>query len=278
MTGLRPTGSGTSPGSRGRFRSHVVATTAGVAALVALASGRRRAALAFGSAWFAGSAELAWARIAPGPRTKDEIATMTVTSALIPALAVFHRLAGAIRWRNAPPLAARPAAVLLDRDGTLVEDVPYNGDPAQVVPMAGAREALDRLRRAGIPLAVISNQSGVARGLLTADQVEAVNRRVEELLGPLGPWAFCLHGPDDGCECRKPRAGLVREAAGALGVDPARCAVVGDIGSDVEAARSAGARAVLVPTPRTRREEIRAAPEVARDLPAAVDLLLGGSR
>jgi len=202
---------------------------------------------------------------------------MAATSTVVPPLAVAHRLAGELRWRRARPLAGPPAAVLLDRDGTLVEDVPYNGDPTRVVPMAGAREALDRLRAAGISLAVISNQSGVARGLLTAEQVEAVNRRVEELLGPLGPWAVCMHGPEDACECRKPRSGLVLQAAGALGVEPARCAVVGDIGSDVEAARSAGARAVLVPTPRTRREEIDSAPEVAPDLNAAVDLLLGGA-
>ena len=66
-------------------------------------------------------------------------------------------------------------------------DVPYNGDPAKVVPMPGARQALDRLRHAGIPTAVVSNQSGVARQLITAEQVDAVNRKVEELLGPLGP-------------------------------------------------------------------------------------------
>jgi histidinol-phosphate phosphatase family protein len=172
----------------------------------------------------------------------------------------------------------RPAAVLFDRDGTLVRDVPYNGDPARVEPMPGAREALDRLRAAGIAVGVVSNQSGVGRGLVTTEQVEAVNRRVDDLLGPLEPWALCPHGPDDGCTCRKPEPGLIRRAAEALGVEPESCAVVGDIGSDVEAARAAGARAVLVPTRRTRREEIDAAPEVASDLPGAVDLLLGGAR
>jgi D-glycero-D-manno-heptose 1,7-bisphosphate phosphatase len=169
----------------------------------------------------------------------------------------------------------RPAAVLFDRDGTLVRDVPYNGDPARVEPMPGARKAIDRLRRGGIAVGVVSNQSGVARGLVTMEEVEAVNRRVDELLGPLDPWVVCPHGPDDGCGCRKPAPGLIRRAAGALGVEPERCAVVGDIGSDVEAARAAGARAVLVPTMRTRPEEIEAAPEVARDLEQAVELLLG---
>lgn len=170
----------------------------------------------------------------------------------------------------------RPAAVLFDRDGTLVVDVPYNGDPEKVVPVPGALEVLDRLRAAGLPLGVVSNQSGVARGLLTEERVAAVNKRIEDLLGPLGPWLFCPHGPDEGCACRKPAPGLVFEAAEKLGVDPALCAVVGDIGSDVGAARAAGARGILVPTPKTRPEEVEAAPEVAESLAAAADLLLSG--
>lgn len=171
--------------------------------------------------------------------------------------------------------ATLPAAVLLDRDGTLVEDVPYNGDPGRVAVMPGVAAAVDRLRRAGLPLAVVSNQSGVARGTLTMADVEAVNRRVEELVGPLGPWLVCPHGPDDGCACRKPAPGLVLAAAQALGVAPRDCALIGDIGADVEAAVAAGARAILVPTPATRSEEVRAAPEVAASLDAAVDLLVG---
>jgi histidinol-phosphate phosphatase family protein len=165
-------------------------------------------------------------------------------------------------------------AVLFDRDGTLVVDVPYNGDPDRVEPVPGARAALDRLRAAGLPLAVVSNQSGVARGLLSPAQVAAVNARVDELLGPFDAVLVCEHGPDDGCGCRKPRPGLVLEAARRLGVDPARCVVVGDIGTDVEAARAAGARPVLVPTAVTRPEEVAAAPEVVDDLAAAVDLVL----
>jgi histidinol-phosphate phosphatase family protein len=164
--------------------------------------------------------------------------------------------------------------VLLDRDGTIVEDVPYNADPARVVPVPGAAAALARLRAAGIPLALVSNQSGVARGLMTLAQVDAVNRRVEELVGPLGPWMVCPHGPDDGCRCRKPAPGLVLAAAAALGVAPSDCVVIGDIGADVGAARAAGARAILVPTPATRPEEVADAPEVADTLEAAVDRLI----
>jgi len=167
-----------------------------------------------------------------------------------------------------------PAAVLLDRDGTLVHDVPYNGRPERVAPIAGAREALDRLRAADVPLAVVSNQSGIARGLLTHADVDAVNARIQELLGPFRAWLVCPHGPDDGCGCRKPRPGLVREAARRLDVPVERCAVVGDIGADVEAAAAAGARGILVPTPATRREEVEAAEEVAPTLGRAVDALL----
>jgi len=152
--------------------------------------------------------------------------------------------------------------------------VPYNGDPERVEPMPGAVEAVERLRASGVRTAVISNQSGIARGLLTPDRVTAVNRRVEELLGPIGPWLVCPHGPEEGCECRKPAPGLVLEAAERLGAAPERCAVIGDIGADVEAATAAGARGILVPTPVTRPEEVAAAPEVAPTLGAAVDLVL----
>jgi histidinol-phosphate phosphatase family protein len=167
--------------------------------------------------------------------------------------------------------------VLLDRDGTLVVNVPYNGDPDRVRPMPGARQALDHLRAAGMPLAVVSNQSGIGRGLLTEDEVAEVNRRVERILGPIGPWFLCPHAPDEACACRKPAPGLVLRAAARLGVPPARCVVVGDIGADVDAARAAGARGVLVPTPHTRPEEVAAAPEVAADLPRAVAMLLGAA-
>jgi histidinol-phosphate phosphatase family protein len=263
----------------GRRPVHLVTTVAGGLALGAGALGRRRLALAAGLAWLAATSELAWRRIAPGPRTREEVATMLATSVVAPPAATYHWLRGVHRARRLLRRApSRPQAVLFDRDGTLIVDVPYNGDPRHVVPAPSARRALDRLRAAGIPTAVISNQSGVARGLVTMEEVEAVNRRVEELLGPLGPWVVCPHGPGDACECRKPSPGLVYRAAEALGVPPDRCAVVGDIGADVEAATAAGARGVLVPSAKTRPEEAAAAREVAGDLDAAVDLLLGGAR
>jgi histidinol-phosphate phosphatase family protein len=121
----------------------------------------------------------------------------------------------------------------------------------------------------------VSNQSGIGRGLIRHRDVRAIHRRMEELLGPLGPLEYCPHGPDDGCACRKPQPGLIVRAAARLGVRPEDCAVIGDIGADVDAALAAGARAVLVPTPRTRAHEIAAAPAVAAALPEAVALLLG---
>ncbi|MEG8275155.1 HAD-IIIA family hydrolase [Streptomyces sp. AHA2] len=176
------------------------------------------------------------------------------------------------RPRHGPGLL--PAAVLFDRDGTLVADVPYNGDPARVAPLPGAREAVDAVRAAGVPVGVVTNQSGVARGLLTRRQVEDVRRRVEQVLGPFAVWAVCPHGPGEGCGCRKPAPGLILAACRHLGVPPEHTVVVGDIGADVRAARAAGARGVLVPTPVTLAEEVEQAAHTAPDLPTAVRLVL----
>ncbi|MEU3510175.1 HAD family hydrolase [Streptomyces longwoodensis] len=172
------------------------------------------------------------------------------------------------------PHDRRIRLVLFDRDGTLVEDVPYNGDPDLVRPVPHAREALALLRARGIATGVVTNQSGVARGLLSTADVRRVNERVDALLGPFDAWAICPHGPDDGCHCRKPQPGMVLQAAARLGVPPEETAVIGDIGADVEAARRAGALGVLVPTPVTRPEETAAAEHVAPDLLTAVRALL----
>jgi histidinol-phosphate phosphatase family protein len=167
-----------------------------------------------------------------------------------------------------------PEAVLFDRDGTLVVDVPYNGDPERVVPVRGAVRALDRLRRSGVRVGMVTNQSGVGRGLITPAQLEAVTARVEALLGPFDVVLACLHRAEDGCTCRKPAPGMVLDACRLLGVRPQDALVVGDIGSDMAAAEAAGAQAVLVPTAVTRPEEVAAAPRVARTLADVVDLVL----
>ncbi|MGH3719949.1 MAG: HAD-IIIA family hydrolase [Pseudonocardiaceae bacterium] len=261
---------------RGRLRWHGLSTTAAAIALGAAAWRRPRIATAAGLAWTALTAEFVLHRILPGPRTAAEIGRMLITSIAIPPVACWHRLVGEVRWRRVSPVTAVPAAVLFDRDGTLVRDVPYNTDPAAVAPVSGAREALDRLRDAGIPVGVVTNQSGVARGLISSEQLERVNTRVSELLGPFDAWSICRHGENDGCGCRKPAPGLVTDAAAQLGVPVHRCVVIGDTGADVTAAAAAGARGILVPTDRTLGQEIQAAPEVAVDLAAAVELALTG--
>ncbi len=174
-------------------------------------------------------------------------------------------------------------AVLFDRDGTLVHDVPYNGDPDLVRPVSGARAALDRLRAAGFRLGVVTNQSGLARGRFTEADLDRVHARIDALLGPFDTWQVCPHaqpapGVERGCRCRKPAPGLIWDAARALRTVPARCVVVGDIGADMIAAGAAGAAGILVPTPVTRVQEVAAAPAVAGDLAAAVDLILRRQR
>jgi histidinol-phosphate phosphatase family protein len=258
----------------GRRPWHLLTCVLAGLSLAALAAGRRRPAALAGAGWLALTSEFAQARIRPGPRTRAECAEMIATSVAIPPAAVGHWLAGWRRFRHAAPWPPRPAAVLFDRDGTLVHDVPYNADPALVTALPQAAAALARLRAAGIGTAIVTNQSGVARGLISPGQLKAVNERVDAELGPFGTWAVCPHGEDHGCGCRKPRNGLILQAAAALGVDPADCVVIGDTGADVAAAGAAGARAILVPNAQTAAAERTGVP-VARDLAEAVAAVLG---
>jgi histidinol-phosphate phosphatase family protein len=262
----------------GRRPRHLVVTGCGVTAAALAVAGRRRAAGVALAGWVAGVVEFAGARIAPGPRDAREVARMLATSALIPPTATWHWLRGTVRHRRARPWVEharrRIGAVLVDRDGTLVHDVPYNGDPAKVAPIGGVRPALLLLRAAGLRVGVVTNQSGVARGLLDHAAVAAVNARVDELLGPFDAWCVCPHGDADDCSCRKPRAGLIEQAAAALGVPATSCVVIGDTGADIEAAERAGALGVLVPTEVTRAEEIRSAATVCSSFAEAADQIL----
>jgi histidinol-phosphate phosphatase family protein len=144
----------------------------------------------------------------------------------------------------------RPA-VFLDKDGTLVENVPYNVDPERLRFTRGAPAALQRLQRAGYALVVVSNQSGVARGLFDAAALDALlaalKQRLRDEAGvELTDVLVCPHAPDAGCACRKPSPGLIEAAARKHALDLGRSWMVGDILDDVEAGRRAGCRTVLI--------------------------------
>jgi histidinol-phosphate phosphatase family protein len=263
--------------SLGRRPLHLLTTAFALAVPIGWVLRRRRLAAAAAAGWAILTADFSWRRIRPGPRDRVEVLKMLTTSVAIPPAATWHWTRALLRRssRHSGPRHL-PSAVLVDRDGTIVKDVPYNGDPERVEPMPGAAAALQRLRRAGIPIAVITNQSGVGRGLVDRRAVDAVNARIDALLGPFDAWVVCPHTDADGCDCRKPKPGLVHQAARRLGVSPTGCVVIGDIGADMGTACAAGARAILVPTPETRPEEVRAAPQCARTLTEAVDVVLAG--
>lgn len=135
-------------------------------------------------------------------------------------------------------------AVFLDRDGTIIKHVHYLADPDKVEIVPQGIEALTRLRDAGYLLVVVSNQSLVARGLGTTEEVEAVNARMIELLEAggvtLDAVKYCPHRPEDNCSNRKPNPGMLREAANELDVDLSESVMIGDNVTDVEAGASAG--------------------------------------
>ena len=141
-------------------------------------------------------------------------------------------------------------AVFIDKDGTLVEDVPYNVDPHKVRLTEGAGLALQRMRKAGFRLIVLSNQSGIARGWFEESDLLPVNREIQALLAPHGAeidaFYYCPHGPGDYCACRKPLPGMILRAAMELGIDPARSWMIGDILHDIEAVASVHVRLAAV--------------------------------
>jgi D-glycero-D-manno-heptose 1,7-bisphosphate phosphatase len=145
---------------------------------------------------------------------------------------------------------ANRRAIFLDRDGTITVDTGYPSDPDEVELLPGAANALRTLRNRGWALVLVSNQSGVGRGLIAPDQARAVHERLVLELGACGVELdgayYCPHVPEDACECRKPRPGLLQRAAAELGLDLADSMMVGDRQSDVEAGREAGCATVLL--------------------------------
>lgn len=162
-------------------------------------------------------------------------------------------------------------AVLFDRDGTLIAD--RVDATARISPMPHAASALQRLRKQGIRIGVVTNQPALAQGIIGRDDLHAVHYEIERMLGPIDGWFVCPHDVFEGCNCRKPAPGLVHAALQRFGLTAGACALVGDIGSDVEAARNAGVLSILVPTRVTLEREVAAAPVVRDNLNAAVDYI-----
>jgi D-glycero-D-manno-heptose 1,7-bisphosphate phosphatase len=179
---------------------------------------------------------------------------------------------------------SRPA-VFLDRDGTLIEEVPYLHDPARVALLPGTGAALSRLARAGCALVVVTNQAGVARGLYGEEAVERVHLRLRELLAPAGVVLdgahYCPHHPQGrvpaytrACHCRKPAPGMLEAAARDLDLDLAASYLVGNDEVDVGAARAAGATPLFVTTGQASGRPPPVPVAAFASLPAAVDALL----
>jgi D-glycero-D-manno-heptose 1,7-bisphosphate phosphatase len=181
-------------------------------------------------------------------------------------------------------MASRVKGLILDRDGTLIEHVPYLADPAGVVILPGVREGLEQARAAGLKLFVHSNQSGVGRGFYSMDAVHACNRRMLELLG-LGEALFekiCIapERPDEPSKYRKPSPAFAQEIAAEYGWQLSELCYVGDRGSDIEAAERAGAEAIGVATGLEDLQGEIAAAKLTRSYPVfarfdeAIDYLL----
>lgn len=179
----------------------------------------------------------------------------------------------------------RPA-VFLDRDGTLIREKEYLADPDGVSLFPGATDALDKLRRAGYALVVVTNQSGIARGIYAEADYEAVARRLDRILedagAPLDATYHCPHHPDlsGPCDCRKPGTGMYLRAAEDLDLDLAASWYVGDKLSDVLPARALGGKGILVRTGYGREYE-PTLPDgmiAVDDLAEAADRILAASR
>jgi len=181
-----------------------------------------------------------------------------------PPMSAEHETSGS---PPSPEPAAGSCAVFLDRDGVLIEDTSYVGRIEDVVPIPGAGRALARLAAAGLRLYVVTNQSGVARGYFTREDVDAIHAWLERDYAPLGvrieEFLVCACHPDAGCLYRKPSPRFLLETARRDGLDLGRSFLVGDSPSDLAAGRAAGVRTVLVRTGKGRETE--RAPDVRVD-------------
>ena len=174
------------------------------------------------------------------------------------------------------------SAAFLDRDGTIIVDRDYPGDPEAVELLPGAAESIARLREAGLAALMITNQSGIGRGLITEEDYRAVQRRMEELLAAEGAVLdgayYCPHAPDrvPACECRKPSPGLYLQAAREHDVELAASYFIGDRMRDVLPGASFGGTGFLVRgTESVREAELPARVRPVDSLAEATELLLG---
>lgn len=180
--------------------------------------------------------------------------------------------------------------VLLDRDGTINEEIGYVLSPAELRLIPGAAEAIRDLRALGLGVVVVTNQSPVGRGWITESDLTAIHDRLRKLLRDAGADVdaieHCPHRPEEDCTCRKPQTGMVDRAAAQLGFDPAEAFVMGDHAGDMALGRAIGARTILVQTGHGE-EELEAARSLAdrvvADLPAAAaairdEVLTGAGR
>ena len=142
------------------------------------------------------------------------------------------------------------AAVLVDRDDTLCPAVPHNGDPAKMHVFPYVPEAVRRLNDAGFLVLVVTNQSGIGRGMYTVDDMMAVNAEMERQIavggGRIDDVFFCPHRPDEACDCRKPKVGMGLQAIRKYGLDVSRCYMVGDEDKDVQFGESLGIKSYQV--------------------------------
>ena len=174
---------------------------------------------------------------------------------------------------------SRSKAVFVDKDGTLVVNVPYNADPERITLTAGAQQSLGRLARSGYRLIVVSNQPGAALGMFPEAALKGVEARLTELV-PLHGFYYCPHLPGEGCDCRKPQPGLIERAAREHSVDLSSSWMIGDILDDVEAGRRAGCRTILLDVGNETEwlvNEQRSPHHVARDLSEAADIIAAAS-
>jgi D-glycero-D-manno-heptose 1,7-bisphosphate phosphatase len=184
-------------------------------------------------------------------------------------------------------MAAERRYVILDRDGTIIIEKDHLSDPDAVELIRGAGAALRRLADLGLGLVVLTNQSGIGRGLFDLVRLDAIHARLEALLAAEGVRLagiyFCPHHPEEGCACRKPRTGLLERAARELGFEPRRAFVVGDMASDVGLGSAVGATTLLVRTGHGAREAERgsACPDYVvgdlADAAALIENLLGSA-